>query len=66
MSEIPTNTANDINEVDDKIRYDQQVKKVLANRQILARICRADGIQFRGACEDFSGNRSSMVFFNVA
>lgn len=34
MPEIPTNTANDINEVDDKIRYDQQVKKVLANRPI--------------------------------
>lgn len=53
MPEIPTNTANDISEVEDKIRYDQQVKKVLANRPILVSIlkgnsCRADGIQFRG------------------
>lgn len=38
MPDIPTLAANDINEADDKIRYDQQVKNVLANRPILARI----------------------------
>ena len=38
MSDVQTLTANDIDAAEDKIRYDQQVKKVLANRPILARI----------------------------
>ena len=48
MPEIPTNTANDINEVDDKFRYDQQVKKVLANRPILARILKETVVELMG------------------
>lgn len=38
MTNVSTTVANDIDNADDKIRYDQQVKKVLANRPILSRI----------------------------